>query len=197
MLYVATLLLLPRHYHNVGCFMRKKNKKTQKIPKTLHGADWTDKHYFEQSALGRELASPFPERKVTRCVCVCVCVCVQASSKPEQTSNGQWNCSVPHWPDFQRHFRCNLETECASGEDEENCPYGHCGPGRLSAGKVCPLIICPSVRLSDCLSVRTATAALAVFLLVQSVPGLCVRPSVCLSVQPQRPDLLNGGIVCK
>ena len=35
----------------------------------------------------------------------------------------QWNCSVPHWPDFKRHFPCNLQMDCVEGEDEADCPY--------------------------------------------------------------------------
>ena len=124
------------------------------------------------------------------CVCVCVCVCagflktgtdVKRSVELLSTSMARFPASLPVQP----------RDECASGEDEENCPYSHCGPGRLSAGTVCPLIMCPSVCLSVqplwpwasfcwyslsldyvsvCLSVRTATVALGVFLLVQSVP---------------------------
>ena len=45
---------------------------------------------------------------------------------------------MPHWPLFQHHFSCNLDTECAGGEDESHCPYtGHCGQGRLTIADRC------------------------------------------------------------
>ena len=39
---------------------------------------------------------------------------------------------MPHWPHFQRHFRCNLRQECAGGEDEVQCPYSPCSHGGVS-----------------------------------------------------------------
>ena len=63
---------------------------------------------------------------------------VQRSQIPQRLASGQWNCSVPHWPLFQHHFSCNLDTECAGGEDESHCPYtGHCGQGRLTIADRC------------------------------------------------------------
>ena len=45
---------------------------------------------------------------------------------------------MPNWSDFQQHFMCNLNTECAGGEDELDCPYtGHCGQHRLTVGGRC------------------------------------------------------------
>ena len=38
-------------------------------------------------------------------------------------TEGQWNCSVPYWPDFKDHFVCNLVANCIHGEDEQHCPY--------------------------------------------------------------------------
>ena len=51
--------------------------------------------------------------------------------------NSTWNCSVPHWPRFQRHFRCNLRQECAGGEDEVRCPYSPCRHGGVSFAGHC------------------------------------------------------------
>ena len=63
---------------------------------------------------------------------------VQRSQILQRLASGQWNCSVPHWPLFQHHVSCNLDTECAGGEDESHCPYtGHCGQGRLTIADRC------------------------------------------------------------
>ena len=58
---------------------------------------------------------------------------------PEMRSDGRWNCSVPHWPEFQQHFVCNLKADCVEGEDEELCPYYSeaCGKGRVIVGSKC------------------------------------------------------------
>ena len=47
----------------------------------------------------------------------------------ELAGKNTWNCSVPHWPRFQRHFRCNLRQECVQGEDEIQCPYSRSQEG--------------------------------------------------------------------
>ncbi|KAK7502664.1 hypothetical protein BaRGS_00006239, partial [Batillaria attramentaria] len=47
----------------------------------------------------------------------------QPGSIPERLPSGEWNCSVPHWADFRRHFHCNFDVECEGGEDETECPY--------------------------------------------------------------------------
>ncbi|PVD24024.1 hypothetical protein C0Q70_14493 [Pomacea canaliculata] len=67
------------------------------------------------------------------------------SALPQQLSDGRWNCSVPHWPDFRLHFPCNLVSDCVGNEDEEDCPYtGHvCGPGFLSANVTCLQFVKP------------------------------------------------------
>ena len=61
------------------------------------------------------------------------------SARPLRLPDGTWNCSVADWPDFRHHFPCNLQAECARGEDEEQCPYTspRCGRGRLSVGGRC------------------------------------------------------------
>lgn len=61
------------------------------------------------------------------------------SARPLRLPDGTWNCSVANWPDFRHHFPCNLQAECARGEDEEQCPYTspRCGRGRLSVGGRC------------------------------------------------------------
>ncbi|KAK7495131.1 hypothetical protein BaRGS_00013541, partial [Batillaria attramentaria] len=45
------------------------------------------------------------------------------SALPERLPDGKWNCSVPHWGDFQQHFLCTLEPECAEGQDDVICPW--------------------------------------------------------------------------
>ena len=52
---------------------------------------------------------------------------------------------MPHWADFQQHLQCNLRVECASGEDEAQCPYttDDCGPGRISIDGVCYVYVVP------------------------------------------------------
>ncbi|KAK7475554.1 hypothetical protein BaRGS_00033187 [Batillaria attramentaria] len=51
---------------------------------------------------------------------------------------GKWNCSVANFADFSLHFHCNLETECAGGEDEKSCPYtGRCRAGQFQVGDRC------------------------------------------------------------
>jgi len=61
------------------------------------------------------------------------------SALPEQLSDGRWNCSVPHWPDFRQHLPCNLLNDCLEGQDELDCPYTSplCGPGRFFMGGSC------------------------------------------------------------
>nr|KAG5697923.1 hypothetical protein BaRGS_026861 [Batillaria attramentaria] len=52
-------------------------------------------------------------------------------SQPEKLPGGTWNCSVPYWDDFKQHFPCDLQPQCANGEDELDCSYttDTCGPG--------------------------------------------------------------------
>ena len=50
---------------------------------------------------------------------------------------GPWNCSVPHWPRFKRHFRCNMRLECANEEDEAECPYSFCDHGLVRTYRHC------------------------------------------------------------
>ena len=63
------------------------------------------------------------------------------SALPEKLPGGKWNCSVPHWPDFRQHMRCNMLRECEGGEDEVDCGYESedCGPGLISAAGSCYL----------------------------------------------------------
>ena len=64
------------------------------------------------------------------------------SALPEKLPGGKWNCSVPHWPDFRQHMRCNMLRECEGGEDEVDCGYESedCGPGLISAAGSCYLL---------------------------------------------------------
>ncbi|KAK7495128.1 hypothetical protein BaRGS_00013538 [Batillaria attramentaria] len=62
------------------------------------------------------------------------------SALPQRLPDGKWNCSVPHWGDFQQHFMCTLEPECADGRDDVICPWKDswitaCGKGHLAASK--------------------------------------------------------------
>ncbi|KAK7473510.1 hypothetical protein BaRGS_00035227 [Batillaria attramentaria] len=43
------------------------------------------------------------------------------SALPQRLPDGKWNCSVPHWGDFQQHFLCTLYPECAGGKDDVVC----------------------------------------------------------------------------
>ena len=54
---------------------------------------------------------------------------LQLTSEPGKLKNGLWNCSVPFWPEFRFHFKCNRQKECALGEDERECPYTLCKDG--------------------------------------------------------------------
>ena len=66
--------------------------------------------------------------------------CLQSSEIPQRLSK-TWNCSVPHWPHFERHFRCNMRQECASSKDEVECPYSLCAHGGVSFFGHCYFII--------------------------------------------------------
>ena len=67
---------------------------------------------------------------------------LQASQIPERLEDTTtWNCSVPHWPLFRRHFRCNRRQDCASGEDEVQCPYSPCEHGGVSFQGQCYFIM--------------------------------------------------------
>ena len=75
-------------------------------------------------------------------------VTCQSSEVPERLSGrNTWNCSVPHWPRFKRHFRCNLRQECIGREDEERCPYSSCRRGGVSFGHRCYFFIESEVRI--------------------------------------------------
>ncbi|KAK7107085.1 hypothetical protein V1264_015062 [Littorina saxatilis] len=63
---------------------------------------------------------------------------------PQVLPNHQWNCSVPHWPDFQQHFACNLDPECEGGWDEADCPYNYCGAGDTSGSDTCYFMLWPA-----------------------------------------------------
>ena len=60
---------------------------------------------------------------------------------PERASDGTntWNCSVPHWPEFQHHLFCDLIPQCRNGQDEASCPYAspECDDGYLHVNGSC------------------------------------------------------------
>nr|KAG5708620.1 hypothetical protein BaRGS_033041 [Batillaria attramentaria] len=62
-----------------------------------------------------------------------------ARETPKRLGTGHFNCSVPQYARFQLHLRCNLEIECAAGEDERDCNYTSiaCGQGFVDAGNKC------------------------------------------------------------
>ena len=63
---------------------------------------------------------------------------LQGPEIPERLSGSNtWNCSMPHWWRFKRHFRCNLRQECVNGEDEVQCPYSPCSHGGVSIAHHC------------------------------------------------------------
>ena len=72
------------------------------------------------------------------------------SAKPDRLSDGTWNCSVAHWPDFRLHFPCDLQAECDGGEDEAGCAYTTptCGPGRIGLNGSCYVYVTPSRDVS-------------------------------------------------
>ncbi|KAL8596879.1 hypothetical protein ACOMHN_060687 [Nucella lapillus] len=71
------------------------------------------------------------------------------SCAPSRVPGGLWNCSVPEWPHFERHFRCNLKRECEGGEDEVTCPYfGFCGEDYLTVDNRCYMYLRTNTSLS-------------------------------------------------
>ena len=70
---------------------------------------------------------------------------------PSRLRDGLWNCSVPHWSDFQPHFPCNLQADCLHGEDELVCPYtdvSRCGAGAISLGESCYFYVISKARMT-------------------------------------------------
>ena len=65
------------------------------------------------------------------------------SQEPQQLSDNQYNCSVPHFHSFKLLFSCNMVTECRGNEDEKDCGYhsNDCGDGAIDAGTKCYRII--------------------------------------------------------
>ncbi|KAK7484058.1 hypothetical protein BaRGS_00024670, partial [Batillaria attramentaria] len=69
---------------------------------------------------------------------------------PQRLSEGTWNCSVPYFSNFQQHFRCDLDQDCAGAEDETDCPYTSeaCGPGFISLGDGCYKLMMQEIVVS-------------------------------------------------
>ena len=68
---------------------------------------------------------------------------LQSDRLPQCISGIQWNCSVPHWPDFQVHLCCNLLVECDSSQDEDRCGYVRCRHGGFLFYHTCYVIVQP------------------------------------------------------
>ncbi|KAK7475463.1 hypothetical protein BaRGS_00033282, partial [Batillaria attramentaria] len=62
---------------------------------------------------------------------------------PKQLSVSKWNCSVPYWDDFRRHFQCDFKQDCVNGEDERDCLYKNhtCGEGWVLLEGKCYLYV--------------------------------------------------------
>jgi hypothetical protein len=43
------------------------------------------------------------------------------------TENGTYNCSVDYYGEFKDLFACDLEHQCAGGEDETGCAFTQSG----------------------------------------------------------------------
>ena len=67
----------------------------------------------------------------------CAVAVFQSSQARVANTSNSWNCSVPHWPRFRRHFRCNMRQECANEEDEIQCPYSYCRHGGVRLDGLC------------------------------------------------------------
>ena len=50
---------------------------------------------------------------------------------------------MEYWADFRDHLLCNLQAQCAAGEDEQNCGYSRCSRGGFWLHGVCYLITQP------------------------------------------------------
>ena len=67
---------------------------------------------------------------------------------------GLWNCSVPHWPQFQTHLACNLWVQCQGGEDEDGCHYTRCHSSGFSVDGKCYIL--GSERTSTLIGAETS-----------------------------------------
>ena len=84
-----------------------------------------------------------------KCLISFYAICLSTWPHPPERPSGQWNCSLPGWSVWSQQLRCNMITECAGGEDEQDCPYnGHCGDGRLTINNTCYLYIYTLKRIS-------------------------------------------------
>nr|KAG5700324.1 hypothetical protein BaRGS_002670 [Batillaria attramentaria] len=85
----------------------------------------------------------------------------------QKLPDGKWNCTVPHWADFQHHFHCNLVSglvRCVHtvnsvnvmnalvAKTREDCPYADhdiCAPGLVSADGSCFLYVTPKASVTS------------------------------------------------
>ena len=72
----------------------------------------------------------------------------QAPELPQHLSSREWNCSTDYWNDFRDHLLCNLQTQCAGAEDEQNCGYPMCSHGGFWLHGVCFVIKLPEHDIS-------------------------------------------------
>lgn len=70
------------------------------------------------------------------------------NAMPQKLPSGKWNCSVPHYQDFQLHFSCDMEAQCEDGQDEVTCPYTSalCGQGFITLDNRCYMYLVPPGR---------------------------------------------------
>ncbi|KAL8597265.1 hypothetical protein ACOMHN_051576 [Nucella lapillus] len=64
----------------------------------------------------------------------------EQSEEPVRLPGGKWNCSVPFYSSFQRHFTCIAQSFCADGRDKVSCPKEEedlCGPTLVTFGGSC------------------------------------------------------------
>ncbi|KAK7482845.1 hypothetical protein BaRGS_00025878, partial [Batillaria attramentaria] len=72
------------------------------------------------------------------------------SERPQELTDGKWNCSVPYFFKFHEHFPCNLVADCENGEDELKCPYTNsaCGQGKVFIGESCYIYVIPEDQIT-------------------------------------------------
>ena len=83
-------------------------------------------------------------------ICSSCLLCSEEASRPQQVTEGVWNCSSHNWPSFRPHLWCNLLHECWAGQDESQCYHEQCQQierGFKVRGR-CYLLVQPPSRVS-------------------------------------------------